>query len=215
MNVSVVVCVHNGERFIARSIRSLLDQSMPRDQFEIIVVDDGSTDNTAKVIESFGSLVRPLTFESQRGLPAACNAGIQSARGRYVVRVDADDYVHEDFLRVEHLFMSLNPDIDAVACDYFLIDERERVTERRNVDEHPIACGFMCKTDDLIALGLYDEQMLFHEDTDLRIRFVQNYTITRVQLPLYRYRRHSDNMTNDLQSMEKYNQEVKAKHGMS
>lgn len=215
MNVSVVVSVYNGERFIARAIRSLLDQSIPREQFEIVVVNDGSTDQTARVLESFGTSVRTLTLERRRGLPAACNAGIRACRGRYVVRVDADDYVHQDFLRIEYLFMVLNPEIDAVACDYYLIDERERITERRNVQEHPIACGFMCRTDDLIALGLYDEQMLFHEDTDLRIRFMESHNITRIQLPLYRYRRHDDNMTNDVDAMERYKEEVNAKHGIA
>ena len=105
------------------------------------------------------------------------------------------------------------PHVDAVACDYNLVDDSEHIIEQRNVAEHPIACGLMFKTDSLVALGLYDEQMLFHEDTDLRIRFTKDHSITRIELPLYRYRRHDGNMTNDQNSMDRYANRVRSKHG--
>jgi len=164
-------------------------------------------------LDSFGSWIRVINLERQIGLPAACNVGIRNSHCRFVVRVDADDYVHEDLLRIEHLFLSMNPAYDGVACDYTVVNDREEVLERINSDEHPIACGIMFRVDTLVALGLYDEQFLLHEDLDLRIRFLQKHTLKRIELPLYRYRKHSDNMTNSKDKDSYYHTLLEKKHG--
>ncbi len=213
MKVTVIVAVHNGECHIGRAVRSLIEQTMPREDFEVLVINDGSTDNTARVLESFGTWIRVINLEKQIGLPAACNVGIRNAHSRFVVRVDADDYVHEDLLRVEYLFLSMNSSYDAVSCDYTMVNDREEVQERVNADERPIACGVMFRLDALISIGLYDEQFLLHEDLDLRIRFLQKYSIKRIELPLYRYRRHAENMTNSKDKNTYYYTLLQKKHG--
>ncbi len=177
MKVSVIVATYNCERYISRAIRSATDQSFPKDDYEIIVVDDGSTDHTKHILESFGDWIKVITLSEHKGLPYACNEGIRKALGRYIVRVDADDYAHEDLLKVEQLYLSLNPHFDAVACDYYLVDEEERHIARKNVDTEPIACGIMFKKDSLVAIGLYDEDFLMLEEVDLRIRYLQKFTI--------------------------------------
>jgi len=214
MKVTVVVAVHNCERYIGRCLRSLLDQSFPRREMEVVVVDDGSTDNTRRVLETFGDWIRVVRLEEQQGLPSACNAGIRAALSRYVVRVDADDYVHEDFVRLLYLYLSLNPQYNAVACDYYVVDEREEIVGRKNATTDPIACGVMFKKDDLIELGLYDEGFMVHEDRDLRLRFEARYSqVVRVELPLYRYRRHESNMTNQTERGKKYTKMLEQRHG--
>jgi len=213
MKVTVIVVVHNGELRVGRAIRSLLEQTMPRADYEILVVNDGSTDNTARVLEPFGSWIRVIHLDNQIGLPAACNVGLRNAHSRFVVRVDADDYVHEDFLRVLYLFLSMNPTYDAVGCDYTVVNDREEVLARANSDEQPIACGVMFRLDALVSIGLYDEQFLVHEDLDLRIRFLQKHAIKRIELPLYRYRRHSENMTNNRDKASYYYNLLEQKHG--
>jgi len=211
--VSVIVAAHNEERFIGRCIRSLLAQKFPRDRFEIIVVDDGSTDRTVEVTQSFGDSVRLLRNDANRGLPASLNRAIREVRSPFIVRVDADDYVNASFIEVLHLFLAENPSLDAVACDYLLVDDREEVIGRRNCMEEPIACGIMFRTDQMIDLGLYDESFLLHEDRDLRVRFLEKHEIHRVPLPLYRYRRHADNITNDAVAMEHHYRRLIDKHG--
>jgi len=214
MKVTVVVAVHDCEKYIGRCLRSLLDQSFPRRDMEIVVVDDGSTDNTRRVLDTFGDWIRVVRLEEQQGLPSACNAGIRAALSRYVVRVDADDYVHEDFVRLLYLYLSLNPHYDAVACDYYVVDERETIVTRKNAMTDPIACGVMFKKDDLIELGLYDEGFMVHEDRDLRLRFEAEYSkVIRLELPLYRYRRHDNNMTNQLDRAQKYLHMLEQRHG--
>lgn len=211
-SIAVVVAAHNQERYIGRCIRSLLAQSFPRDQYEIVVVDDASSDRTAYALGLFGNEIRVMSNATKCGLPASLNRAIRSTAARYLVRVDGDDYVNKDFLLFLYAFLSHNPYMDATACDYFVVDDREEVLERRNCLEHPIACGVMFRTEQLIDLGLYDESFQWHEDADLRIRFLKKHSIARVELPLYRYRRHNGNMTNDHKAMTKHLLRLKKKH---
>jgi len=211
--VSVVIPVYNQETYIGRCIRSVLSQRFPEDDVEIVAVNDGSTDRTGFALDLFRQDIRILDHEQRRGLPASLNTGIRAARGRLVVRVDADDYVHAEYVNVLSLHLLLNPDIDAVACDYQVVDDEERVLRKVNCMEEPIGCGIMFRIEHLIELGLYDEEMLVHEDRDLRIRFLESYGIHRVALPLYRYRRHDSNMTNDRDRVDEFTDRLHAKHG--
>ena len=211
--ISVIVAAHNQERYISRCLRSLLAQSITREKFEIVVINDGSTDHTPSVLEEFADEIVLITNESNIGLPASLNKAIRRARAPYVVRVDADDYVNNEFLHLLHGFLRENKYMDAVACDYLLVDEQEEVLARNNCLTDPIACGIMFRTEQLIDIGLYDESFLLHEETDLRMRFLKKHTIHRLELPLYRYRRHANNSTNDAAAMEHHRQRIIEKHG--
>ena len=209
--VSVIVAVHNQEKYLGRCLRSLLAQDMDRSDYEIVVVDDASTDRSPYALELFADEVQLVRFEENRGLPSALNAGLRQATAPLVVRVDADDYVNSRFLSTLQQFMELNPEFDAVSCDYLLVTNDEVVLGRGNVDEAPIACGIMFRLDQLIELDLYDENFLSNEDLDLRHRFLAKYAIHRVPLPLYRYRRHEENMTNDKQRLEHFDRMLQRK----
>ena len=211
-HTSVIIPARNAERFIGRAIRSVLSQSIPLGEYEVIVVDDDSTDRTAYALDLFKDEICILRNERQLGLPASLNRAIKMARGKFVVRVDADDYVRADYLFILQRFLEDNTYMDAVACDYFVVDDAENIIERRNCMEHPIGCGIMFRTDHLIDIGLYDTDFLMHEDRDLRVRFLKKYAIHRIELPLYRYRRHQDNMTNNRSAWEDFEQRLKGKH---
>lgn len=211
--VSVIVAAYNQERFIGRCLRSLLHQTMPQVNYEIIVIDDGSSDRTPYALELFHDAIHTITNESNLGLPASVNLGITVAKAQYVVRVDADDYVNSNFLNFLHFFLDQNPELDAVACDYWLFNDNEEWLERVDCSQRPIACGIMFRKQQLIDIGMYDESFRCHEDRDLRIRFEKKHTINRLQLPLYRYRRHETNLTNDDEAMERHRQGLIRKHG--
>ena len=95
---SVVIPVYNGEEFISRSIRSVLNQSIQ--DFEILVVNDGSTDLTSKVVSSFNSDKIILLEQNNRGVSAARNLGIMNSNGSYICFLDADDEWHENHLEI-------------------------------------------------------------------------------------------------------------------
>jgi len=212
MKVSVIISTYNREKYIGRSIRSLLDQAWSRENYEIIVINDGSTDHTEAVLRAFGNAIKVVSLPENKGLPFACNIGIKEAGGRFVVRVDDDDFVQEDFLKTLYNFLAMNKDFDAVACDYLLVDEKEEAIAKKNVTEEPIACGIMFRKENLIDIGLYDENFLYREDEDLRLRYVKKYNIYRVALPLYRYMMHSENMTNNKDKLNFFDKILKQKH---
>jgi glycosyltransferase involved in cell wall biosynthesis len=211
MKVSVVIPCFNGEKFVGRAVRSALNQRFPVGELEVVVVDDGSTDHSREVVADCGDVVL-IEHAENRGLPAARNTGIRRARGRYVLLVDADDYIHTDLAYVQHLHLALNPHWGAVGCDYYLVDEHEQHISRISGAAHPIACGIMFSRDALVDIGLYDEEMRVWEDEDLRLRFMKRYHIGHVELPLYRYRKHKANLTNDAELAAEYRAKLRAKH---
>ena len=101
--------------------------------------------------------------------------------------------------------------MDAVACDYFLISEKERIIERANCIKKPIGCGIIFRIDQIIKLGLYDSDFLLHEDLDLRARFIKKYKIHRLELPLYRYRQHEENISKNLMNNKIFRSKLKKK----
>jgi len=211
--ISVIITAYNYGRYVERAIRSVMNQSIDRSSFEIIVVNDASTDETKEVLENYKDEVRAFNLEKNVGLAAARNFGIKKARGQFVVFVDADDYIHHEMLRVESLFLTENNDLDAVAVDYILVDDKGNHLEVVSSEKKPIACGILFRKDYLYDVGLYDEDFHAREEEDLRMRFERKYNIYNIILPLYRYRRHENNLTNNKGKMKKFGSMLKKKHG--
>jgi glycosyltransferase involved in cell wall biosynthesis len=211
--ITIIVPVLNQERFIGRCLRSILSQNFNRDDFEVIVVNDGSTDKTEFALSLFEEEIQIITNNSNEGLPASLNKAIRCVRSPFIVRVDADDFVSRDFLLFLYNFASHNNYMDAIACDYNIVDDRGEWTSRKNCLDEPIACGILFRLDQIIDIGMYDENFLIHEERDLRIRFQKKYKIHRLELPLYRYRRHDTNITNDVKSVKYHFTKLSEKHG--
>ena len=216
--VSVITTYRNSDGLINRAIRSILTSSLK--SIEIIVINDGSTDKTAYALDNFNSpkedliKINLINNKKNLGLPSSLNKGIISAKGKYIIRVDADDFVNFNFLKFLSFYLDTNPDSNAVSCDYYLIDEKEEVIERVNSDKRPIACGIMFRKETLMNIGLYDESFFVQEEVELRLRYLKKYSIDRLQIPLYRYRRHENNITNDEARMKLYANKIKKKHNI-
>lgn len=219
IKLSVIVSAFNQEKYIGRCLRSLLNQSLNRDEYEIIVINDGSFDKTAYALELFNSpkedLIKVITNKENLGLPTSLNKGINASQGKYIVRVDSDDFVNFNFLQFLSFYLDTNPESSAISCDYYLISEDEKVIERMESDKDPIACGILFRKETLIDIGLYDESFLYNEEVELRLRYLKKYSIERLAIPLYRYRRHADNITNDKLKMEEYKKKIIEKHNIS
>jgi len=122
--ISLVITAYNYDKYIERAIRSALDQSLDELNYEIIVVNDASTDFTKDVLENYKDEVRIFNLEKNLGLAGARNFGIRKAKGQFVTFLDADDYIHKDLLFVQKLFLEQNNYIDAVSTDYYFVDEK-------------------------------------------------------------------------------------------
>lgn len=210
--VSVIITTYNYARYVERAIRSCIEQSLPKSQYEVLVVNDASTDYTAEVLDNYKDIVQVHNLPQNVGLAAARNFGIKKAKGQFVVFLDADDYIQKDFLLVQKLFLEQNGKFDAVAIDYILVDERGNHLEHVNSGEKPIACGIMFRKDLLYDIGLYDERFRAREEEDLRIRFLKKYEIYNIPLPLYRYRMHGNNLTKNEEEMSKHAVLLDEKH---
>jgi glycosyltransferase involved in cell wall biosynthesis len=211
IKVSVIVPVFNQEKYLGRCLRSLISQSMVPNEYEIILVNDGSSDNTIHIIDSFKEKILVINNVKNIGLPSSLNLGIKKSKGKYIVRVDADDYVNSDFLKFLYTYINENEDFDAVGCDYYLVNEKEEIIKRNNCSEHPIGCGIIFRSDQLFDIGLYNPNFFLHEERELMSRFLKKYKIRRLEIPLYRYRRHADNITNNKKESSLFLKKLKKK----
>ncbi|GAB4139958.1 MAG: hypothetical protein Fur0041_15170 [Bacteroidia bacterium] len=212
MLVSVIITAHNYGRYLERAIRSAMNQSLAKEAYEIIVVDDASSDETPQVLDNYKDEVRVVRLDENVGLAEARNIGIRKAKGQYVVFLDADDYFQSDILKIESVFLTENNRLDAVAVDYYLVNEYGDHIEWVSAAERPIACGIMFRKDRLYDVGLYDTKFRAREDEDMRIRFLKQFNIYNIILPLYRYRRHGSNLTDNVAEMNKYKEKLDQKH---
>ena len=113
--ISVLISVFNGESFIRDSINSILNQSFKN--FELIIVNDGSSDNTLNILNSFSDERIVILNQNNTGLSVALNNGLAISTGKYIARLDADDFAFPNRLQLQYDFMESNPDY--VLCGGF------------------------------------------------------------------------------------------------
>lgn len=211
--VSLIITAFNYDQFLERAIRSAIEQSLARQEYEVIVVNDASTDRTSEILDNFKEDVRVYNLEKNLGLAGARNYGLRKSKGQFVMFIDADDFVHKDIIAVTKLFLAENVNLDAIAVDYWVVNERGLRLEHVSAVKSPIACGILFRKDFLFDVGLYDEEFRAREEEDLRIRWLEKFTITNLPIPLYRYRMHESNLTKDAQAMDKGLDRLHKKHG--
>lgn len=216
VDVSVIITNYNRKQYLGRAIRSCLKQSLPSDRYEIIVVDDCSTDGSQDVLAGYKDKIVSVCLDHNVGVAEASNVGIRHALGTFVIRVDSDDYINEHTLLFMSELLLQNPDIGFVYCDHFRVDHEERHLERVNLStldsifRH--GAGIMFRKSYLEALGLYDPALRNAEDYDLLKRYIKNYDGYRLRLPLYRYRQHEGNMTRDEVARKEWETKVDHKY---
>ena len=129
--ITVIMSVFNGSEFLAESIQSILDQTFK--EFEFIIVDDGSTDNSLDIIRSFESADSRIKVISKlnEGLAKSLNTAISISKGEYIARMDADDISYKNRLEKQYEFMQKNKSIDLCGCSMDIIDELGNVTSEK------------------------------------------------------------------------------------
>jgi glycosyltransferase involved in cell wall biosynthesis len=193
-SVSVVIATFNRAAWLNGAIETLLSQSLSRSEFEILVVDDGSEDDTNQVLARYRDDIVTVSVP-HAGLVAACNVGLRQVRGKYLVRVDSDDTVERELLTSELTVLEQSPEVVAVTCDRYEHEREETRVVRVDPDNvfDLLATGVMMRTEAVRKVGGY--RSTFWEEYDLFIRLRQVGAFARVPLPLYRYVRHGATMT--------------------
>ena len=127
--ISVYITNHNYGKYLKQSIESVLNQSFK--YFELIIIDDGSTDNSKKILEKYEKNPKiKVIYQKNKGLTISNNIAIKLAQGEYIIRLDADDYFHKNALK--NLLTGFNnPEIGMVFGDWYDIDEHGDIIERK------------------------------------------------------------------------------------
>lgn len=210
--VSVVIPTHNRQEFIAEAVRSVLDQTYKC--IEIIVVDDGSTDNTREVISHFD---QPITYiyQERSERSKARNAGVKYSSGEYIAFLDSDDVWEPHKIARQVAVLDARPYVGVVYTDMSYLDTHGRtikgpVSEERsegigqslyetlmceNVVGSPSAV--MVRRGCLAEAGLFDERMRSCEDLDLWRRLAKHHSFYRISEPLVGFRIHAGNTQKD------------------
>lgn len=207
--VTVYVCSHNYGRYLEACLGSLFRQSF-RD-WELILIDDASVDDTgaeaARLTAGQGSRVRCLRNDTPQGLRRNANRAVELARGEYVMRLDADDWLDESALLVLVDYLDRHPDAAAVFPNWYWVDEQGTllgVEQRRLIHgeqaflELPFhgACTLV-RRQALVAVGGYDPQHESLDGHELWLKLKSRYPIGQVSTPLFFYRQHADSLSRD------------------
>jgi len=199
--VTVGICCYQQKEWLYRCLRSLASQTFSNRDFEVLIVNDDPNDNIQDVCDSFeanGLLnIRVINNAKNLGLPASLNRILSASLGQNFVRVDADDYVSRHFLYLLTLFLDMNREYQAVTCDYRKVNEVGTPISTHRFEQEPIACGTMFTYESLCNLQFYNEDFKMREGHELLQRFAARHKIYHLPFPLYRYRVHENNRTND------------------
>src|SRR5580658_1324469 len=215
---TVYIASRNYGRFLGAAIESVLRQTV--DDWELIVIDDGSTDDTAAVMNLYrGHPAISVHRTESIGLPAVGNFALARARGRYVIRLDGDDVFDENILLVLGNVLDRRADVALVFPDYFLVDafgqvfaheRRQRLYESNHmVDLPPNGACTLVRTAVLREVGGYREDLGAQDGLDLWTKVATRHKCTNVNLPLFYYRRHGTNLTRDVSRIVSARRQIK------
>ncbi len=202
--ISVYIVNKNYDKYLKQAIKSVLVQSFK--SRELIIVDDGSSDSSKKIIEKYKkkNLCSVIYNKSTKGLIKSSNIAIKVARGEYVVRLDADDYFDPNALSVLYDSIIKERNTALVYSDYYLIDsknnilslERQILRKNKRLSHLPVlAACCLIKKNALFSVNLYDEKFSRQDGYDIWYKLLNNFQFKHVSLPLFYYRRHEKNLT--------------------
>ena len=207
--ISLIMSVYNGEDYLAETIDSVISQTFT--EWEFIIINDCSTDNTSKILAEYGSKderIKVHTNETNLRLPSSLNKALSLAEGKYIARMDADDICMPDRLQKQYDFMGENPNVDLSSCRFFTLKngvyssggcggKNDDISIKAlllvtNPILHP---GIIAKADVIKKLG-YDKNFTCTEDMELWTRFVLSGKKVEI-LPEYLmiYRLHDKQIT--------------------
>jgi len=200
--VSVIIPVHNRQDMVGRAIRSVLTQTFQ--YFEIIVVDDASSDRSAEAARSMGDArIRVHVHEKNKGPSAARNTGTQRARGTYIAYLDSDNEWLPGKLEAQLRVFERSTDrnLGSVACDILAVDgsrtTRVKVRPKGDVYEQALALQgnldtgvHLIRRECLASVGVWDEELSASEDRDFAIRLARHMTFDHTAQPGFIIYRH-------------------------
>ena len=211
--VTVYIPVFNGELYIKQAIQSVLNQSFS--DFELLIIDDGSTDKTGEIVQSIqDDRVRYIELSENKGNCYAANIALKEAKGKYIARLDADDLMLKNRLKSQVSFMDANPDVVLSGGSVRLMSNEEKtgnIWSYKAVHEDIMPsflfkCGVLQGCSILRREGVQENQIYYDEsnahsyaeDFDFFYRLSKHGKLGNIDDVLIYYRRHEGNITKKL-----------------
>jgi glycosyltransferase involved in cell wall biosynthesis len=199
--VSIVLPTYNGSRYLAGSLQSCLEQTYT--DFELIIVDDCSTDDTPKIIADFAARdprIRASRNETNLRLPKSLNAGFAMSRGRYLTWTSDDNFYRPNALQEMVAVMEREPDIGLVYTTQTYIDKNGRDVGPSCFGgppdalaySNPVGASFLYRREVYEQIGDYSAEMFLVEDWDYWIRIAEKFRLRLLPQDLYLYRSHDE-----------------------
>jgi glycosyltransferase involved in cell wall biosynthesis len=219
--VTIYITNYNYGQYIRQSIESVLSQSFG--SFELIIIDDGSSDESHEIIQEYGrnSKVK-IVFQENKGLNTTNNIALKLSRGKYIMRLDADDYLDNNALLLMTNQLERDPNLVMIFPDYYMVDKEGRVLSHEyrhdfsnNVslyDQPAHGACTMVKSDVLKEVGGYSEEFKCQDGYELWVKIIGYYKVSNISLPLFYYRQHGDNLTSNEKKILSTRCEIIKKH---
>ncbi len=203
--VTVVMAAHNAERYVSETIDSILAQTLS--EWELIAIDDGSTDATQKILDRYAAndpRIR-LIRQNNSGLAASLNTGIAEARGSYIARIDADDVAMPHRLAIQIAWLDAHREVHALGSSAIYLADGIRSTKKITVPTEPstielalrrgncmIHSTIMLRSDSVRKVGGYRKCFVAGQDYDLWLRMSEHGKLANLAEPLIYYRFHAE-----------------------
>lgn len=214
--VSVIITTYNRSDFLGFTVKSVLSQTY--DNFELIIVDDGSTDDTSEIVKSYNDARIIYYYQENKGQNPARNIGMKLSRGKYIAHLDSDDIWHPDKLKRQVKILETFPDIGLVYCGTQLVDKTNTVIGRQPLVIHRgtvldklLMTNFLyngsCslfRSECLKKVGVFDESFKRMTDWEFYLKFAIYYKFYGIDEYLLNYRIHNETMSKDFKSYETY-----------
>lgn len=218
--VTIYITNHNYGKYLKQSIESVLSQSYKN--FELLIIDDGSTDNSIEIIKNYELNPKiKVIFQKNKGLTISNNIALRISNGEFIFRLDADDFLHKD--AIKNLMSGfVNKKIGLVFGDWYNVDQYGKIinlVKRHNFStdvtlyDQPAhgACS-MFRTEFLRKINGYDESISRQDGYELWLRFIENFEVNNINTPVFYYRQHSSSLTKDEKKLLDTRAEILEKH---
>jgi len=233
--VSIIIPTYNQANFIDKAINSALKQTYQ--DFEIIVIDDGSTDDTEEIMKGFkDKRVKYIKkYKENRGISVARNTGIKMAKGKYIALLDSDDeWLPEKLDKQIQLLQNKSSEVGVVCSWSYNIDEKGNFISKRCLPKRdgyiyedllstdPISVPtVLIRKECFNRVGLFDDLLNTQQDWDMWIRIAKYYRFALIKIPLVKYRIHPNQISNNPEAkvitakriLVKYANELKKRPG--
>ena len=199
--VSVIIPCYNQGKYVSDAIKAVLAQTYKN--IEIVVINDGSTDNSSEIIKTFVDKNQNISFlnnKENRGVIYARNMAIEAANGEYILPLDADDTIEPTYIEKAIKVLNDNPNIGIVYCKARMFGSKNKYWNLKDFDksnilyENCIFCTALFRKTDFFKVGKYKDYMQYGcEDYDLWLSFIeQGFDVYRIDEILFNYRQYEE-----------------------